>query len=121
MDALRAGGIGLVAAVVLPIAAILACVTIVGLPLGILAFVLGGIGLYFGKTVVAQLIGRALFRSPAGPPHYAATLIAGLVVVIIAINLPLVGGIVNFVLTLLGFGMIVTVLLGKYGANNATS
>jgi cytoskeletal protein CcmA (bactofilin family) len=120
IDALRAGGIGLVAAVVLPIAAILACVTIVGAPLGILTLILGAIGLYFSKAVVAQLIGRALFRSPAGPPHYAATLLAGLVVVIIAINLPLVGGIVNVVLMVLGFGMIVSVLLGRYGATNAT-
>jgi cytoskeletal protein CcmA (bactofilin family) len=118
--ALRSGGIGLVAAVVMPIAAVLACVTIVGLPIGILTFVLGAIGLYFGKTVIAQLIGRALFQSPAGPPHYAATLIAGLTIVIIAINLPFVGGIVNFVLTVLGFGMIVTVLLGRYNSGNAT-
>ena len=119
--ALRSGGIGLVAAVVMPIAAILACITIVGIPIGILTFMLGAIGLYFGKTVIAQLIGRALFQSPAGPPHYAATLIAGLAIVVIAINLPIVGGIVNFVLTLLGFGMIVTVLLGRYNSGNATA
>jgi cytoskeletal protein CcmA (bactofilin family) len=119
--ALRSGGIGLVAAVVMPIAAILACITIVGIPIGILTLVIGAIGLYFGKTVIAQLIGRALFQSPAGPPHYAATLIAGLAIVIIAINLPIVGGIVNFVLTVLGFGMIVTVLLGRYNSANATA
>ncbi len=118
--ALRSAGIGLVAAIVLPIAAILACITIVGIPIGMLTLVIGVIGLYFAKTVVAQLIGRALFQSPAGPPHYAATLIAGLAIVIIAINLPVVGGIVNFVLTVLGFGMIVTVLLGRYGSSPAT-
>ena len=119
--ALRTGGIGLVAAVVMPIAAILACFTIVGIPIGILTFMVGAIGLYFGKTVIAQMIGRALFQSPAGPPHYAATLIAGLAIVVIAINLPLVGAIVNFVLTLLGFGMIVTLLLGSYNSRNATA
>jgi len=119
--ALRTGGIGLVAAVVMPIAALLACITIVGIPIGILTFVLGAIGLFFGKTVIAQLVGRALFQSPAGPPHYAATLIAGLAIVMIAINLPIVGGIVNFVLTVLGFGMIVTVLLGRYDSGNATA
>jgi cytoskeletal protein CcmA (bactofilin family) len=118
--ALRSGGIGLVAVIVLPIAAILACITIVGLPVGILTFILGAIGLYFAKTIIAQTVGRALFRSPAGPPHYAATLIVGLAIVIIAINLPLVGGIVNFVLTVLGFGMIVSVLLGRYNISNAT-
>jgi len=119
--ALRSGGIGLVAAIVLPIAAVLACFTIVGAPIGILTLVLGAIGLYFAKTVLAQMIGRMLFQSPAGPPHYAATLIAGLAVVMIAINLPVVGGIVNFVLTVLGFGMIVTVLLGRYNSGAATA
>ncbi len=119
--ALRSGGIGLVAAVVMPIAALLACITIVGIPIGILTFMLGAIGLYFGKTVIAQVVGRALFQSPAGPPHYAATLIAGLAIVMIAINLPIVGGIVNFVLTVLGFGMIVTVLLGRYDSGHAAA
>ncbi len=119
--ALRSGGIGLVAAIVMPIAAILACITIVGIPIGVLTFMVGAIGLYFGKTVIAQMIGRTLFQSPAGLPHYAATLIAGLAIVVIAINLPIVGGIVNFVLTVLGFGMIVTVLLGRYNSGNATA
>lgn len=119
--ALRTGGIGLVTAIVLPIGAVLACFTIVGAPLGVLTLVVGAIGLYFGKTVIAQLIGRTLFQSPAGPPHYAATLIAGLAIVVIAINLPVVGGIVNFVLTVLGFGMIVTVLLGRYNTPAAAA
>ncbi len=119
--ALRSGGIGLVAAVVMPIAAILACITIVGIPIGVLTFMAGAIGLYFAKTVIAQMIGRTLFQSPAGLPHYAATLIAGLAIVLIAINLPIVGGIVNFVLTVVGFGMIVTLLLGRFSSHNAAA
>jgi cytoskeletal protein CcmA (bactofilin family) len=111
MAVLREGGIGLVTAVTAPVAALLACITIIGLPLGILAFTLGAIALYFSKTVLAQLIGRLLFESPAGPPHYAATLLAGLVIVVVAINLPFVGGILNVVLTLVGLGMIVSQLL----------
>ena len=112
--ALRAGGIGLVTAVTAPVAALLACITIVGLPLGILTFMLGLIALYFSKAVVAQLIGRALFQGPAGTPHYAATLLAGFVVVIVAINVPYIGGFVNAVLTLVGLGLIVEQLLGGF-------
>jgi predicted anti-sigma-YlaC factor YlaD len=112
--ALRAGGIGLVTAVTAPVAALLACITIVGLPLGILTFMLGLIALYFSKAVVAQLIGRALFQGPAGTPHYAATLLAGFVVVIVAINVPYIGGFVNVVLTLVGLGLIVEQLLGGF-------
>jgi anti-sigma factor RsiW len=113
-DVLRSGGIGLAAAVTLPVAALLVCLTIVGLPLGMLAFLLGFIGLYLAKIVIAQIIGRAVFRAPENPPHYAATLATGLIIVIVAINLPLIGGLANFVLTLVGFGVIVTLLMARF-------
>ena len=60
-----------------------------------------------------------MFRAPQGPPHYAATLIAGLVIVIVAINLPFIGGLANFVLTLVGFGMIVSLLLARFNRGAA--
>lgn len=110
---LRSGGIGLAAAVTLPVAALLLCITIIGLPLGALTFVLGFIGLFFSKPVIAQIIGSGVLRDAAQPPHYLATLITGLVIVIVAINLPFVGGIANIVLTLVGFGVIVSLLLAR--------
>jgi len=64
---------------------------------------------------VAQMIGRRLFASPHGVPHYAATLLAGLVIVIVAINLPWIGWLIGIVLTLLGLGMIVTYLAERSG------
>ena len=54
-----------------------------------------------------------MFQAPQGPPHHAATLITGLVIVVVAINLPLIGGFANFVLTLVGFGVIVSLLLAR--------
>ena len=110
---LRSAGIGLAAAVTLPVAALIVCVTIIGIPLAVLTFLLGAIGLYFSKAVVAQIIGRGVLRNRATPPHYAATLLVGLVIVIVAINLPWIGGIANFVLTLVGFGVIVSLLLAR--------
>jgi hypothetical protein len=97
----------------LPVAALLICLTIVGLPIGVLLFVLGAIGLYFAKTVLAQIIGRAVFQTPDAPPHYAATLVTGLFIVFVAINLPWIGGVANFVLTIVGFGVIVSLLLAR--------
>lgn len=110
---LRSGGIGLVAAIVLPVVALVACVTVIGIPLGLLIFALGALGLYLAKAVVAQIVGTALFRGPLGVPHFAATLLAGLVLVRVAINVPLVGGLANFVVTLVGFGLLVTVLYAR--------
>jgi cytoskeletal protein CcmA (bactofilin family) len=114
-DAVKAGLFGLVAAIVLPVGALIACITVVGLPLGIIGAIVWLLGLYFAKTVVAQLIGRTLFRSPHGVPHYAATLLAGLVIVIIAINLPWIGWLVGLVLTLVGLGMLVTYVSARAG------
>jgi cytoskeletal protein CcmA (bactofilin family) len=113
--ALKAGVFGLVAAIALPVIAIIACITVVGLPVGIIGAIVWLLGLYFAKTVVAQLIGRTLFRSPQGVPHYAATLLAGLVIVIVAINLPWIGWLIGLVLTLLGLGMLVNYVAERSG------
>jgi cytoskeletal protein CcmA (bactofilin family) len=116
---LRSAGIGFAAMVALPIAAFIVCVTIVGLPLGVLTFVVGAIGLYFAKTVLALVIGRSLFRDPAHPPHEAVALLAGLAIVIVAINVPLIGGLANFLLTIVGFGIIVTMVLARFNRGAA--
>ncbi len=111
----KAGAIGLVTAIALPVVAFIACITVVGIPLGILSAILWLLGLYFAKIVVAQMIGRRLFASPHGVPHYAATLLAGLVIVIVAINLPWIGWLIGLALTLLGLGMIVTYVSERSG------
>jgi cytoskeletal protein CcmA (bactofilin family) len=113
MAVLRSFGIGLAAAVTLPVAAVIICITVVGIPLGILTFILGAVGLYFSKAVMAQIIGRGVLRNRPTPPHYAATLFIGLVIVIVAINLPWIGGFANLVLTLTGFGVIVSLIFAR--------
>jgi hypothetical protein len=114
--ALRAAGIGLVAAVTLPAIVFIACITVIGIPIGIMVAALWALGLYFAKTLVAQLIGRQLFKSrDAALPHYAATLLAGLVLVLIAVNLPWIGWLAGLVLTLIGLGMLVAYLSERWG------
>ena len=112
-DALKAAGFGLIAVIGLPIFAVIACITIIGIPLGVISVIAWILGLYFAKIVLAVFIGRILFASPAGLPHHAAMLIAGLVVILIAINLPYVGFLMNFVLTIVGLGMILTHFIGR--------
>jgi cytoskeletal protein CcmA (bactofilin family) len=116
---LSSGAIGLAAAVTLPVAAFIVCLTVVGIPLGLLTFLVGAIGLYFAKAVIAQIIGRAVLRDRATPPHFAMTLLVGLAIVIVAINLPWVGGIANLVMTLVGFGIIVSLVLARLNRGTA--
>lgn len=111
-DLLRAGGIGLATAVVAPVAALIACVTVVLAPVGIIGFVVGAIALYLAKIPVAQLVGLLLFKST---PHYAASLLAGLVFVIVAVNLPFVGWLLGPVITCVGLGMLVMHVLDATG------
>jgi hypothetical protein len=112
VDLLKAGGIGFLAAVATPVAAVLIGLTLVGIPAAIILVILWLLGLYLGKIVIALFLGRALF--PSANTSTALTLLAGLVIVIIAVNVPYVGGIVNLLLTLIGLGTILLFAYNRY-------
>jgi anti-sigma factor RsiW len=105
----RAFLIGFLAFVATPVAGIVACITLVGIPAGVLAIALFLGGLWAAKVFVAAALGQSL---TAGRGRAAASfplaLLAGLVTVFIAINLPYhVGGWLTFAVILVGFGLAV--------------
>lgn len=102
LDWLKAGGLGFVALVSIPIAAIIVACTVVGIPLALASVVLWLAGIYMAKIMVAEFVGRTLFKKSS-----ATSLLAGLALVIVAVNLPIVGTVISFVLYLLGVGAIV--------------
>jgi hypothetical protein len=104
---LLAAGVGFVSAVAPPIAGVIAGLTLIGLPLGLTVIGLWFLGLYLSKIVIAAFLGRALLPSSQGQFEFAAPLLAGLAIVFVAINLPYVGGVINFLLVLLGLGGLV--------------
>jgi len=106
-DALLAGGVGLVTLVATPIIAVLIAITLIGLPIGLFALLLWMAGVYLAKVVLAQFIGARILQAPATPRHYTITLGVGLALVIVLVNLPFIGGLLNFVMTVLGLGMLV--------------
>jgi hypothetical protein len=99
---LTAGGLGFVALVTVPFAAFIVGITMIGLPVALLSFALWLAGLYLSKIVVAEFVGRSLMHSSGAVP-----LLAGLLIVVVAVNLPWIGGLINFLLVLLGLGAIV--------------
>jgi hypothetical protein len=110
-DALRSSGYGLVALVATPIIAVLACVTVVGLPIGFIAFLLWLIALYVAKLIVAQVVGTRVIETLAERrEHFAIVFAVGLFIVTLATNLPLVGGLIGFLVTLIGLGLLVLFL-----------
>ncbi len=107
-DALRSGGYGVVALAATPIIAVLACVTIIGIPIGVLALMAWGAGIYLAKVVVAQLIGvRVLEAVAERHEHFAMSLLVGLLILTFVVNLPIIGGVIGFVVTVVGLGLLV--------------
>jgi cytoskeletal protein CcmA (bactofilin family) len=103
-------GIGLTALVVPPIAAVIAGLTLVGLPLGLMTTGLWIAGLYLSKIVIAAFLGRSLIGNRNADPSTPFVLLAGLVPVFVAINLPYFGSIIHFLLIVLGLGALVTTI-----------
>ena len=105
---LRAAGLGFVALVVVPAAALLLMLTLIGLPAGLLILGLWLAALYSSQILVATLVGRGFLEKAGGPPAaIAPVLLVGLVFVAVSVNLPYVGGLVRFVVLVLGLGLAV--------------
>ncbi len=114
---LTSGGIGFLAAVATPVAAIILAITILGLPIALVIAVLYLLGLYLAKIVVAKALGDAI----GGTLPAALGLLAGIVLIIIAINLPYIGGVLNILLILIGLGSLVTTLYQTWKVRRNTA
>jgi cytoskeletal protein CcmA (bactofilin family) len=104
---------GFLVLVATPIAAIIACITLVGIPAGIVAILLLVIScLFLAKVFVAAAVGRGLLRRQPADRPFALLLLAGLLIVFVSINLPYVGGWLSFLVVLVGLG------LGTFGVRS---
>ncbi len=102
-------GVGFLALVATPIAVAIVGLTLIGLPLALLVLALWLFGLYAAKILVAGAIGQRLLPAPAGlTGRFAEALFLGLVIVVVAVNLPYVGGVLQPLLILVGLGMAVS-------------
>ena len=105
-------GRGLIVLVVLPIASIIALVTLIGIPfgiLGLLAFaILMLVSCAFASIVVGSLVHKWMFKSA----EYQATwqtILLGVVVFTLLGSIPLVGSVAKFLLVLLALGSIMKI------------
>ena len=108
VEALKTTGFGLVTLVSVPIIAVLVAFTIVGLPLTFIAIAAWLLGLYLAKIVVGAVVGRMVLSDSNSLPWI---LLAGLAIVIVAVNLPFIGGVISFLLTIFGLGLLVQYLV----------
>lgn len=99
-------GFGAVLAV--PAAAIVAMVTLVGLPVGVTALLLFAVALYIAKLLVAAWAGGqvlALAGRPNASPY--ATMAVGVVLLYALFTIPYLGGLVYLIATWLGLGAMI--------------
>ena len=106
ISALKALCLGSLCVLTIPAVAVIG-IALVGLPVAVAALGLLAVGLYLAKIVVAMFLGRA-FVGTNGPGGLAAALVVGLTTVLVAVNLPFVGWIINVALTLIGTGALVS-------------
>ncbi|HEV2177650.1 MAG TPA: zf-HC2 domain-containing protein [Terriglobia bacterium] len=102
---LRELGIGFLILIATPIAAIIAGITLVGLPVAILSLMAWIAGCYLAKVFVAAWIGRTIVPSRPAVGSSALGLLLGLAIIFVAVNLPYVGGWLWLLVLLVGLGM----------------
>lgn len=109
-------GLGLLMLIGLPIAAVIACVTLVGIPLGISAFFLWLVMLYSAQLAVGAILGGWLLgAAPAGDAWaLAARMLLGVFVIRILVNVPHLGGLVHLAVFLWGMGAIALSVYKRY-------
>lgn len=117
VDALKTAGVGFLIMVSVPIMAVLVAFTLVGLPLSFIAIAAWLLSLYLAKIVVGAVVGRMVLSQSDSLPW---TLLVGLTIVIVAVNLPFIGGIINLVLTIVGLGLLVQYLIGILRARDSS-
>jgi hypothetical protein len=92
-----------------PIAAIIVCCTVIGLPVGLISLALYGIALYLCQIPVALCIGRLIFRHREvdSGGMLVGTLATGLVILTLVGLIPVVDFIVGLGIALFGLGSLV--------------
>ena len=116
IEALKTAGVGFLFMISVPIAALLIAITLVGIPLSFISVVVWLVCLYLAKIVVGVVIGRMVLSQS---DSFVWTLLVGLIIVTVAINLPFIGGIINLMLTIIGLGLVAQYLIGLLSARNA--
>jgi len=99
-------GLGVLVLFGVPIAACIACVTVVGLFIGVSTLFLWYASLYFAQIIVGAVIGQWLMGRTSELWPLIGRMTVGLVIVRLCTTIPHVGGWVKFAAILWGIGAI---------------
>ncbi len=118
---LASGGIGFLAAVATPVAVIILAITVIGLPIALVTLSFWLLALYLSKIVIARYIGSILLGNGNDTMGSTAlSLLIGITIIVVAINLPFIGGILNILLMLIGLGAFLITAYRMFRGRNET-
>lgn len=115
-----AAGLGVLVLFGVPIAAVIACVTVVGLFIGITTLFLWYAALYFAQIIVGTVVGQWLMGRTSEFWPFVGRMAVGLIIVRLCTTIPDVGGWVKFVAILWGIGAISLALFRRFQPVPAT-
>ncbi len=113
-DFFRALGYGAIALIGTPIALILCFITIVGIPIGVIGIFLYLTSLFVSVVVVASLVGTSITATmdfELEDTGFGMPLLVGLVVVLVGMNLPFVGGSLRVLVMVTGLGLLIDAVM----------
>ena len=114
----RSLGVGFVVLLVAPVALVIIGLTLVGLPIALIGGALYVTALYLTGIVVAALIGVSLIRPKSeGLRDFGVALLVGVLILGVATHLPFLGGILRFVVVLVGLGILADRALNAWRAS----
>ena len=113
---LKSLGVGILTYLLLPVSAVIAMVTLVGIPVGLVLAVLFGLSVIFGRVITAIVFAAWIERRRADQWSSGRLMIAGMGVytVIKLVGLvPFLGWVLVLLTTLTGYGALVAVLVSR--------
>jgi cytoskeletal protein CcmA (bactofilin family) len=115
---LKSAGIGFAALILAPVAAALIGVTLIGLPFSVLTILAWVIAIYLAKIMVGIYVGGVILGDSERSHNNFLVVLVGLTAVIFAINLPAIGGLISFLATIIGIGLVVQTALRSFSGRN---
>ncbi len=114
-------GLGVLVFFGIPIAAVIACITIVGLFVGTSTFFIWYAALYYAQLVVAALVGQWLMGRTNDTWPLIGRMVIGIVIVRLATVIPEVGGWIKFAVIVWGLGATSLALYNRFQPSIAST
>ena len=97
--------------IAVPIISILLMVSIICLPLGMIALLLYGIIIYLSSIISSVYFGKLIGSRCLKLDNIYLQILIGIIITTLIKLIPMIGGLYSFIIVILGFGLICNILI----------